>query len=37
MGRLLRAGFSSTAIWKLLRLWKVDIEEVQVDSSEVAD
>ena len=37
MGRLLRAGFSSTAIWKLLRLWKVDLEEIQVDSPEVAD
>ncbi len=26
MGRLLRAGFSSTAIWKLLRAWQVPIE-----------
>lgn len=26
MGRLLRAGFSSTAIWKLLRSWKVEVE-----------
>ena len=37
MGRLLRAGFSSTAIWKLLRLWKVDIEEGQEDPTEVAE
>ncbi len=27
MGRLMRAGFSSTAIWKLLRLWQVPVEE----------
>ena len=27
MGRLLRAGFSSTAVWKLLRLWQVAIDE----------
>lgn len=27
MGRLLRAGFSSTAIWKLLRAWQVPVEE----------
>ncbi len=27
LGRLLRAGFSSTAIWKLLRSWKVEVDE----------
>ncbi len=37
MGRLLRAGFSSTAIWKLLRSWKVDVEEIEVHSPEVAE
>ncbi len=37
LGRLLRAGFSSTAIWKLLRAWKVDVDEVEVHSPEVAE
>ena len=37
MGRLLRAGFSSTAIWKLLRAWKVNIDESDVHPLEVAD
>ena len=37
MGRLLRAGFSSTAIWKLLRSWKVEVNELDVHSPEVAD
>ena len=37
MGRLLRAGFSSTSVWKLLRSWKVDLDEVEVHSPEVAD
>ena len=27
MGRLRRAGFSSTAIWKLFRSWQVPVEE----------
>lgn len=39
MGRLLRAGFSSTAIWKLLRSWQVEVEvepaepDVELDES----
>ncbi len=37
MGRLLRAGFASTAIWKLLRAWKVDLDETDVYSPEVAE
>ena len=32
MGRLMRAGFSSNAIWKLLRGWKVPIEEADVEA-----
>ncbi len=31
MGRLMRAGFSSGAIWKLLRGWKVEVEEVELE------
>jgi regulatory protein len=27
MGRLLRAGFSSATVWKLLREWGVEVEE----------
>ena len=34
MGRLLRAGFSSTAIWKLLRAWQVPMEEEPSDPEE---
>ena len=30
MGRLLRAGFSSTAIWKVLRSWNVAVDEVEI-------
>ena len=37
MGRLLRAGFSSNAIWKLLRSWQVELDEGEVYSPEVAD
>lgn len=37
MGRLLRAGFSSAAVWKLLRSWQVDLDEVEVYAPEVAD
>ena len=37
MGRLLRAGFSSNAIWKLLRLWRVNVDEEQVHAPEVAE
>jgi regulatory protein len=31
MNRLLRAGFSSTAIFKLLRQWEVPVEEVEIE------
>ena len=37
MGRLLRAGFRSTAIWKLFRSWKVEIEESEENDPEVAE
>lgn len=37
MGRLLRAGFSSNAIWKLLRTWNVDLDETQVRDGEEPD
>ena len=37
MGRLLRAGFTSNAVWKLLRAWKVDLDETEVHSPEVAE
>ena len=37
MGRLLRAGFRSTAIWKLFRSWKVQVDEAHVHDPEVAD
>ncbi len=30
MGRLLRAGFGSTAIWKLLRGWRVEVDETAI-------
>ena len=36
-GRLLRAGFSSTAIWKLLRSWKIEVDESEAPPPEVAD
>ena len=31
MGRLMRAGFSSTAIWKVLRGWKIDVTEADLE------
>ena len=31
MGRLMRAGFSSGAIWKVLRGWKVEVEEAEME------
>jgi len=34
MGRLMRAGFSSTAIWKVLKGWRVEVEEADVEGSE---
>lgn len=37
MGRLLRAGFRSNAVWKLLRSWKVDVDEAETYPPEVAD
>ncbi len=37
MGRLLRAGFSSTAIWKVLRGWKIAVEEVDLGETEESD
>ena len=32
MGRLLRAGFSSGAIFKLLRSWGIEVEEVELET-----
>ncbi len=34
LGRLLRAGFSSTAIWKLLRSWKIEVDETDIEPPE---
>ncbi len=34
MGRLMRAGFSSAAIWKVLRAWKVEVEESDLEGIE---
>jgi regulatory protein len=31
MGRLLRAGFSSTTIFKVLRIWGIEVEEFEVE------
>lgn len=31
MGRLMRAGFSSGAIWKVLRGWKVEVDEAELE------
>jgi len=36
MGRLLRAGFSSNAIFKLLRSWNLAVEEFDVEDGEGA-
>lgn len=33
MGRLLRAGFASATVWKLLREWGVEAEEFEVEES----
>lgn len=33
MGRLMRAGFSSTAIWKVLRGWRVAVDETEIEES----
>jgi regulatory protein len=35
MGRLLRAGFSSGAVFKVLREWGVEVEEVDIDEPDV--
>lgn len=38
VGRLLRAGFSSTTTWRLLREWKVEIEEADLaDTGQTSD
>lgn len=34
VGRLQRAGFGSDAIWKLLRSWKLPVEEVELEERE---
>jgi hypothetical protein len=31
MGRLLRAGFSPGTVWKVLKEWGVEVEEVEMD------
>jgi hypothetical protein len=31
MGRLLRAGFSAGTVYKVLRAWGVEVEEVEVE------
>lgn len=33
MGRLMRAGFGSPTIWKLLRGWRVDVTEVEIEET----
>ena len=37
MGRLMRAGFSSTSIWKVLRAWKVQVDESALEGMEPED
>ena len=37
MGRLMRAGFSSGSIFKVLREWNVEVEEIPDDDGDVAD
>jgi regulatory protein len=37
MNRLMRAGYSSGAIFKMLRSWKVDVPEVAADSDQYGD
>ena len=34
MGRLMRAGFGSAAIWKVLRGWRVEVEEAEIEGIE---
>ena len=34
MGRLLRAGFSSNAIWKVLRGWRVEVDEAAIEEGD---
>jgi regulatory protein len=34
MRRLMAAGFSSKTIWKVLRGWGAEVEEVEVEESE---
>ena len=36
MGRLLRAGFSSGTTWRLLREWKVEVNETDLPDGETA-
>lgn len=33
MGRLMRAGFGSPAIWKLLRGWRVEVTEIEIEET----
>ena len=37
MGRLTRAGFGSAAIWKVLRGWRVAVEEAELEGAEEAE
>jgi regulatory protein len=37
MGKLMRAGFSSTAIYKVLREWDVAVEEVDLEDVPAED
>lgn len=37
MNRLMRAGYSSTAIFKLFKAWRVDVAEERVDSDGYGD
>jgi regulatory protein len=37
MGRLLRAGFSAGTVFKVLREWGVEVEEVDIDVEESSD
>ena len=37
MNRLMRAGYTSGAIYKLLRSWKVEVPEVAADSDQYAE
>jgi hypothetical protein len=33
MGRLLRAGFSAAAVFKVLRQWGIPVEEFEVEDA----